>query len=88
MTTLLHCPRHGRSPAAVVCVHLVEGSVPWASAVELDNGSEQSDYLCPGCDQLFPTVAEEDWQAVVNPLMRPVCMHCVRRLREGSDHAG
>lgn len=74
---LIRCGGHGFAPWHIVCVHLVEGtSKDWvAIPLRPDDGREvDSDWLCPDC--------ADEYDAGINiDKLKPVCMHCVRKLR-------
>lgn len=74
----IKCGDHKQAPWAVVCVHLLEGtSREWIS-IRSTHPEVEFDWACPKC------LPKEDVSLVFDDL-RPICIHCVQRLRKMYD---
>jgi hypothetical protein len=77
---LIQCSNDGWAPWAIVCTHLMDGeSREWVpiDLSEDDKREIDSDWLCPEC-------AEKLHEENIDNL-RPVCIHCLRKIRKQYD---
>jgi hypothetical protein len=84
---LIKCGNHSFSPWSIVCIHLMNGESKEWIPVESTNLEVDFDWLCPKCiDNYFTPVQElDDSETPDLTDLRPVCMHCVRHLRQKLD---
>lgn len=73
---LIRCGDHKLAPWSIVCIHLINGTSQEWTPVQQPNDSGEFDWVCPDCDAKM----DEGIVSMV-PLLRPVCIHCVRKLR-------
>ncbi len=76
-TQLIQCGDHKFAPWSVVCIHLIEGTSKEWTPVQVEGGTEvENDWMCPDCVSKM-----EAGDTDMVPLLRPICIHCVRKLR-------
>jgi len=76
---LIECSDHKLAPWSVVCIHLIIGKSKEWVPIESENPEVDFDWTCPDCvpDTRSETMSIENF--------RPVCIHCVRFLRNKFD---
>jgi hypothetical protein len=81
---LIECGNHQWAPWSVVCTHLLTGtSKNWVS-IESEHPEVDFDWLCPDCFKEFNREYDEQIDHKITYL-RPVCIHCVKKLRRIHD---
>lgn len=75
----IRCGNHEEAPWSIVCIHLVLGQNKEWMPVESDHPEVEFDWFCPSCKDDFKK-GDPDLN-----LLRPICIHCVRHLRERYD---
>lgn len=76
---LIRCSEDGLVPWSIVCIHLVEGRSRKWEPLDSSNPEVDHDWLCPECMKQH----EMEQDDIEN--LRPVCIHCVVKLRRKFD---
>ena len=76
---LIQCADHQWAPWSVVCIHLCQGTSRQWEGLDSNNPEVDHDWLCPAC--MKEHMADQDNL----DHLRPVCIHCVRKLRKMYD---
>ena len=87
---LIQCGDHLWAPYSIVCIHLLTGkSREWELIpIAEDDGREiDGDWLCPDCMNLLDEISDTGRQYTDHEMdnLRPVCIHCCRKLRKKFD---
>lgn len=77
-TNLIQCGDHKMAPWSVVCIHLIQSESNEWIPIESTSPEVDYDWTCPEC------VPEPNKEINIENL-RPVCIHCVRKLRKELD---
>lgn len=89
-SNLIQCGDHLWAPYAIVCVHLLTGESREWELIPLgdeDTREIDGDFLCPSCADIHQEINEagRDYTEDEIDKLRPVCIHCCRRLRKRYD---
>jgi len=78
---LIRCADHTWAPWAIICIHLMERpeTTEWLPIENNDDREVDFDYICPDCEDRRERLGGYDKML---DFLRPVCIHCLRHLRE------
>lgn len=82
---LIKCSDHKLAPWSIVCTHLINGQSREWKHLDSNNPEVDHDWLCPDCMTQYINENRQNLKTDITHL-RPVCIHCVRKLRTMYDN--
>ncbi len=79
---LIQCGDHSWAPYSIICVHLMTGESHEWIKLDSDHPEVEYDFVCPSCDEWH---ADEQLTEDQLNLLKVVCIHCIRQLRQRFD---